>query len=72
MSEQKSSRSVGGKHKRRRAKSSNRRSIRESQRSKGSTSTIPEPMMWDVARAFQNACLADDSGVSDHLFKASR
>jgi hypothetical protein len=71
VSEQKPSQPAAGKHRRRRAKRSGRKSIRESQKSKGSTSTIPEPMMWDVARAFQNACLADDSGVSDHLFKSS-
>jgi hypothetical protein len=30
---------------------------------KGTTGTIPEPMMWGVARKYQLACLATDSGV---------
>jgi hypothetical protein len=36
---------------------------------KRSISTIPEPMMWDIARMFQPLCLAGETGISKHLFK---
>lgn len=35
----------------------------------GTTGTIPEPMMWGLARKFQVASLATQPHISDYLFK---